>query len=1215
MAMDCNRKNPLTRSGTHQGERYRPALDASYFSVDERSPADLILFAARLSRHLRYYDLGNAPTGDWSRFFETDVAAILAGLNELPVTSFRQFARSLRGYLAAEPGRVEADLREHVKLAFHLPLLLLRDASAHFDRLPLDHPLRGTMQKVMERDAAMPLRQLVQYYKGALALADPPINDQALFQDVPLDLASYNTDFDDLDPRIQLPGVVTGRIDGLPTVSDLALSADFLAGAAPGGWDAFYLATPADTSPYQDSIGAPANQVYHQIYDALNYNLLDTALDRLFEAVERLAIEAGRHLEEALTSFGAHTPHYGLWLAFLRLFQFNQQHLNTLTELHRQHYYRDVLRLCNRRAVPDTVHLLFDLSKGTSEHLLSAATTFFRAGKDATGKEIQYQLDGDIVINRAKVSALSSVLQSRLIQGSEQVLLPYASPVANSRDGLGDALPKDDPQWRPFGPTSGAPPARVGFALADRQLFLREGERSIFLWLQPSAPLPNGALFSGFKAALTGEKGWVEFADWSKVRAGTIWGHLLIVILLDGEDPAVVPFDSDVHGEGFGVAEPVLKVEFAFAEDQDAATQGYTQLRDLQFQASFLQVTAADVRNVWLQNEAGVVDPTKPFLPFGSTPDTDSPLILGSSEVFGKQLENLTLHVEWDRPLTTSGFFLKTGPSSHQARLRHLKKGKWEGAGTSYNVGLFPSSGTSRNISLTGLSALSDSVTQTLENQAYGASSNAGFVRLDLQQGFGHRAYIDRKTLNLINLANDPNWNPNNPPYNFDNSTKLPREPYTPKINEISLSYQTAPRTPARFFHLHPFGFTEESATGGRLFPDLPHEGELYIGVQDLNPPQRLSMLFQTVDGTANPLKGETTLAWHYLRGNEWVALDEQAVADGTGNLTRSGIVAIAVPEDANAEHTRLPAGLHWFRMAATADSDALNSLLGIDAQAAAATFVDQGNDPRRVATPLSAGTISKLKIGDAAVKKISQPHASFGGKPVEDDRTFTVRASERLRHKDRAATMWDYEHLILEHFPNVYKVRCINHTELVRDAANNILADNEVRPGHVLVVPLPYVATGTAVNPLRPYTDKKTIGAIDQFLRRRMSPFIRLEVQNPRFEEVQVKFKVAFLPNIADIAFFKQGLNRAIVRYLSPWAYDEGAEIGFGGRWHKSAIINFVEEQPYVDYVKDFEMYHKTEIALGDDEWTRVDEEVVEATSSRSILVSHPAHIISEIS
>jgi len=1207
---NCNRKNPLVRRGTHQDERRLPALDPGYFGVDERSTADLIQFAARFGRHLNYYSAANALAGDWAPFFTTDIAAILAGLSQLPAPAVQQFGRDLAGWLAADEGRDEGELRDHFLLLFHLPLLLLRDAGDHFDRLPREHPLRAFTLNLLARDAAAPLAELVGYYKGSLALADPPLNDVALLADAAPDPADYNTDFDLLDPRIQLPSAVSERLAGAGAVSALDVNSEFVAGFAPAGWAAFYAGVSPVTAPYEDSIGVAA-QAYHQIYDALNYNLLATAVERLFQTLARLAAEAARYLTESLTAFDGHTPHYGLWLAFLRLWRLNQQHLNTLTQRHLDYYYREVLRLYPQAALPDQVHLLIEPAKTVSEALLPAATTAFRAGKDAAGRELLYQLDQDFVVNRARVAQLMALQRPRI--GSGGAVLPLASPVANSRDGQGEELPKDDPQWPPFGPP-GAATARVGFALADRQLFVREGKRTIAVIVQPDTALALGAFSGGIKASLSAEKGWLDISDPGRLLATTFLGLLVFVIVVEGEDPAIVPYDPAVHGPGYTVTEPILKIELNLAGDQAVAAGLFTALRDLRFQMLRLQVAAEDVRDFTLQNEAGAIDASKSFLPFGAMPQQNASLILGSSELFSKKLSGIVLRVEWEKTLTTTGFFSKTGPSDHQARMHHLAKGKWEPITNDYTIGLFPASGASSDITLGDLAAVSASIAQTLENEFYGPTSRAGFLRLELEAGFGHKAWIDQKTINLINLANDPNWAPpGTAAYNFDGSTKLPKEPYTPKINSISLNYVTQLAQPAHFLHLHPFGFTEENGAAGRLFPELAYEGELYLGIGDLDPPQRVSLLFQAVDGTANPLKGEAALHWHYLRGNAWVELAEQSIDDKTDNLSGTGIVGIAVPEDADTAHTILPAGLHWLRMAAAADSDAVNNMRSIDAQAVAATFLDEGHDPLSVSRPLPAGTIAKLKVANAAVKKVTQPAASFGGRLPENDADFTVRASERLRHKDRASTLWDYERLVLEHFPNVYKVRCINHTELMRDVANNIAADNELKPGHVLVVPIPYVTAGVR-DPLRPYTDKKTIVAIDAFLRGRMSPFVQLEVQNPRFEEVQVKFKVAFASGIADIVFYKQELNRAIIRYLSPWAYAEGAEISFGGRWHKSAIIDFVEEQPYVDHLTDFEMYHKADISLAESAWARVDEEVVEATTSRSILVSHPQHIICEL-
>ncbi len=1201
MSAGCNRKNPLSRSGTNQSARLLKALDPDSIHIDERDSADLILFSQRLSRHIKYYDPDNvydaANPGDynWLPFFAGDISAVLAGILKLPYGSFLNIRHGLDSYLTADPSTPDSDLSNHFKLVFHLPMALLKDLGEYYRQIPRDHAVRTFIDKVLTRDVENPLRELIGYYKGVLALGAPIFDDTELF------IADYNTDFDDVDPRIQLPTVVTERIAESTPLSAFPLDASFIATIAPTGWSDLYNSIAANSNPYQDG-----GNFYDQIYDALNYNLLANSLDRLLQAVERIAREVEKHFLNSLVNSEEHTPHYALWLTFLQLFKFGQDHLNTLTERHLNYYYKDILRFCLRAAEPDKVHLLFELNKTTEEHLLPAESTTFKAGKDDLGREVNYRLDSDFVVNRAQVDSLKSLYRPTTEWDGKDVITPHASAVTNSRDGEGEELPKDNLQWRPFGPED-APAASIGFAIADRSLFLREGQRTITVTAYGNVPVTTH-LPTVFKIFLTGEEGWLPITDGAMIDVRATQNETLVFeITLDGEDPAIVPHDPAIHGDGYPSGEPMIRIEFDFSQP----SEWFARLRNIRFDSIEISTSAQDVRNFTLQNEAGILDTTKPFTPFGVAPAVDSPLILGSSELFSKKLDEMTLAVQWDKILDATGFFVKAGPSDYKARLRHLKEGAWKGGGNPYDIELFADGNQSKEIDLDDLSDLSDSVRQTLENKPFSNNSTAGFIRLELSNGFGHGKYPNELTKALILLAGGTDQT-SQTTYNYLNG--LPLEPYTPRISEISIAYTTVPDAPNSIYHVYPFGQTKESESSGRLFPELPNEGELYIGVKDLDPPQRLAMLFQTVDGTANPLKLENSLSWDYLRDNTWEKLDSQFVDDKTDNLTGSGIVGLAVPEDANTSHTLMPSGLHWFRMSVEKDSDALNNLLSIDAQAASATFADNGNDPAFVAKPLDGGTISKLKISDAAIKKIRQPYASFGGKAEETSEHFYVRASERLRHKDRASTMWDYERLVLEHFPKIYKVKCINHTELCRDLDNNIMADNEVKPGHVLVVTIPYVKGEGAGDPLRPYTDKKTLGAIDEFLRQWLSPFVQLEVQNPKIEEVQVKFKIAFHDEIADISFYTEELKQAIIRFLSPWANDDGGEISFGGKWHKSTIINFVEEQPYVDYIKDFEMYHKPDIAQSDVMWNRIDEETVEATTSRSILVSHSTHIIDEI-
>jgi len=111
---------------------------------------------------------------------------------------------------------------------------------------------------------------------------------------------------------------------------------------------------------------------------------------------------------------------------------------------------------------------------------------------------------------------------------------------------------------------------------------------------------------------------------------------------------------------------------------------------------------------------------------------------------------------------------------------------------------------------------------------------------------------------------------------------------------------------------------------------------------------------------------------------------------------------------------------------------------------------------------------------------------------------------------------------------------------------------------------------------------------------------------------------------------FYGRLLNEELKRFLSPWAFEEGRDIVFGGKIFKSSILSFVEQREYVDYVTNFKLYHvERGLGIGDmrirdnlfetdqDFIVRSDtigEEVASeiiASSAKSILVTAPDHNI----
>ena len=189
----------------------------------------------------------------------------------------------------------------------------------------------------------------------------------------------------------------------------------------------------------------------------------------------------------------------------------------------------------------------------------------------------------------------------------------------------------------------------------------------------------------------------------------------------------------------------------------------------------------------------------------------------------------------------------------------------------------------------------------------------------------------------------------------------------------------------------------------------------------------------------------------------------------------------------------------------------------------------------------------------------------------------------------------------MLEHFPQIYKVRCINHTRLTDDDRLQ-----ELVPGHVTVAVIPDLSQQSTTNDLEPKVSIDLLAEIQAYLDSLSSDWVEIRVINPRYEAIRVEFAVEFLPPFnANFNFYAQQLDRDIVGYLSPWTLDCGVDIHFGGNVYRSSIVNFVEERPYVNRAIDFRMQ----------QGERLDLKQVAASSPRSILVSASSHSISQIS
>jgi hypothetical protein len=492
-------------------------------------------------------------------------------------------------------------------------------------------------------------------------------------------------------------------------------------------------------------------------------------------------------------------------------------------------------------------------------------------------------------------------------------------------------------------------------------------------------------------------------------------------------------------------------------------------------------------------------------------------------------------------------------------------------------------------------------------------TSQNGFIRFDLtapQTGFGASVYgnlytntvLNNSKIQLENITTGTGTPPSQqitPVYATPQA--LPNPPFTPVAKSAELHYTSNDyidlSTKAKavdgfdpFYYIDTFATypikpgqpnvpattgNSTSAGNDNAFPMLPPYapgGNLYIGLNNVNAPEELTLLLQLSEKSLEASVSELpAVKWSYLSSDRWKDfLPGSDINDGTQGLIRPGIVTLDLHEDMTAQNTVLPAGLCWIRAQANEQLGIFGNLTAIYTQVIEAVY-NAVNTLQRGAVVLPAGTISKSITPIAQIKTIMQPFASTGGIAAEDQHAFYTRVSERLRHKQRAILPWDYERLALQQFQTIYKAKCI---------ANSSQAPESFKNGNIDLVVIPRVEPGVST----PVSDSQPgpvfgftlLEQIKQYLQQYTSAHARLTIRNPVYERLIVKCSIRF---VEGSPFSLKNLNEAICAFLSPWIKGNQIAYNIGDGLQKSTIFAFIQQLPYVEFVTGFSVIKITEL------------------------------------
>jgi hypothetical protein len=954
--------------------------------------------------------------------------------------------------------------------------------------------------------------------------------------------------------------------------------------------------------------------------------------------------------DEELSHFyktGSAPAHLALMKAFIRLMDEPKKLLNGITRKHLDFFYREVLKFSSLEPVPDLVHVVFELKKNAVPVILKKGT-LLDAGKGQDGKVMNYALQHDLVVNHSAVQQVRSIYRKPGNGGL------YFAPVANSADGMGGEPGGENPAWAPFD-NPHMPKARVGFALAGNVLLMKEGERDITVTLslsgtgdELSAALSAGSVF---RVNITGEDGWISTKPiGAEIRQGN---KLQLLVSIPADEKAITGYNRELHGGNYETGNPVLLV---LIENENDGF--YPLIRNAVLLDARIDVSVKGVAGLHLENDFGLLDPGKPFMPFGPVPEKGSGFYIGYKEAFEKNLTHLALEMNWKNipaarlanhynNYKSGNRTLVPGNSHFSANVQMPAGGNWNNSGT---VQLFDPADARRSrriefssmaVSYPGASflprdsqklsqlrqlrssivqrniskfAMQHRLSEGLKAAPLATEPRKGlqgkdFMIFRLENGFLHKEYREIHTANLARYLKGE----------VTNLTTL-REPLAPEMESLLLDYKASSGTVSfrdgslesfatgnvELYHVGAFGEMREHRYQRdqlpfavdrqvRLVPRYDDEGELLIGISGLAARDSMSLLFQVAGGSSNPDKDMEKVTWNVLCDNYWRQLESNdIISDDTMNFLRSGIIRLVLPAEATTSNTILPEGLIWLKASVKNNADAVCKMVDIHCNAAKVSLASATGAPASSAGTLPAGSISKMVNPVSAIKSVGQPYGSFGGRAREDDNSFFTRVSERLRHKDRGITLWDYERMVLQEFPGVYRVKCINHA-----SPRSFYA-----PGNISLVLIPDLNNKNAADALRPRVDKATLKSVGAFLAGRVSDWVTVHVMNPDYEEIRLELKVKFRHGI-EFNNFRPVLNRDIIKFLSPWVSGEIKDVGFTGKVHKSVVINHIESLEYVDYVTRMKMFRGNET---------VDIEFAEAANPRSVLVSAPVHDIKSV-
>lgn len=831
---------------------------------------------------------------------------------------------------------------------------------------------------------------------------------------------------------------------------------------------------------------------------------------------------------QKLMNNGSVPPHLALLLSFLKLYQIQQNNLNKLAERHLEFYYKNVLGFSQREGRVGNAVVFVSPMKNTPPVILPKGT-LFDAGKNSDGKNIMFESIEEVTINNAEVNGCYYFYLEN--NGNYEITDIYGQDNMQLNDVSTPNVTMDFDE------------SKFGLAMAIPSLLQAKNIKNIDL-----GTFGEKINLECFDVEYTGEGGWIKVDALRFIFEKRINQNKRKEALAFLREKIMPQVDYKAYHK-----EVSYKEIIEIADKKRLLSKAKEMFVDVQ--------SDRGQRKHYYLHIDGIKEPVVPynFQIHGEGYDSVAPImrfIPKDKSIVRNKKDHFWDLYDITRECFDDIYLQEVGSTDNiTIENKHGIVNNVEGCVPFGFYGVlkeadveYDYTGAYFNVKINTPWRDIDYKSKSDIDESYSINVDFGKIKVETIKNLEFPVFrcIPQKdkllTTEPYELAT---------PITYDSNIHVPAG----KIELFAITPWGKNKKDGEYNHL----FADDKYPSLRRRKNIELSG-LYIAISNVFRPTCLNLYFEL--GKFNVEKKAVT--WSYLnKDNDWCNFDRMNLyKDGTCNFTRNGVVQIYLDDNVFYKKNYLPTDVIWLFVKVDGIDEFFKHVKNIRTQAVEVTFCEDSVGTIKDDVYLPKGTITKLVKSIKGIKKVEQPFDGFVGVSTETKDEFYCRVSEKLHHKGKAWSCWDYERILLEKYPQLAAVKCT-------PCSSN--------PGTVKIVVFPNVSLVPQDNIFRPQIDAFTQDEIERFLPTISSPFVKFTIVSPDYEMKEIRSTIVLKQEYHDDEYYRGVIREELINYLTPWLNDP-MNVSFDSIIpEEHDILFFLEKLEYVDYIKTLDIYNKS--------------------------------------